>query len=99
MDNARANAATHPRGRAPERGRLLRPTDVARQLGVHRNTVYRWIESGRLPAFQLGGAKYAVRIDEHELERWLHGQVGGRAADNGDPYAERQRDADAELRL
>jgi excisionase family DNA binding protein len=99
MESARAHAAIRPRVSGPERICLLRPTDVARQLGVHRNTVYRWIESGHLPAFQLGGAKYAVRIDERELERWLHEQSGRPAVDNRNPYAERQEDADAGLQL
>jgi excisionase family DNA binding protein len=53
---------------------MLRPTDVARRLNVHRNTVYRWIESGHLPAFQLGGAKYAVRVDERELDAFIYGE-------------------------
>ena len=74
MDNARADAAIHPRVSGPGRGRLLRPTDVARRLGVHRNTIYRWIESGHLPAFQLGGSKYAVRVDERELEAFVYGE-------------------------
>jgi len=38
------------------------PTDVARRLNVHRNTVYRWIESGHLPAFQLGGGAQRIRV-------------------------------------
>jgi excisionase family DNA binding protein len=74
MESARAHAAERPPGVPPERGRLLRPTDVARRLNVHRNRVYRWIESGHLPAFQLGGAKYAVRVDERELEDSIYGE-------------------------
>jgi excisionase family DNA binding protein len=54
MDNAKADAAIHPRVSGPQRGRLLRPTDVARRLSVHRNTVYRLIENGRLPALPTG---------------------------------------------
>jgi excisionase family DNA binding protein len=92
MDNAKADAAIHPRVSGPQRGRLLRPTDVARRLSVHRNTVYRLIENGRLPAFQLGGAKYALRIDERELVRWLHEQGRGPGVDGRDLYAERQGD-------
>src|SRR5689334_7481126 len=99
MDSAGAHAAIHPQVSGSGRGRLLRPTDVARRLNVHRNTVYRWIESGRLPAFQLGGAKFALRIDEHELGRWLDKQGRGRAVDNRDPNSERQGDADAGLQL
>jgi excisionase family DNA binding protein len=99
MDNARAHAAIHARVFGPERGRLLRPTEVARRLGVHRNTVYRWIEGGHLPAFQLGGAKYAIRVDECELDRWLHEQGRRHAVDNRDLNTERQGDADAGLQL
>ena len=74
---------------------MLRPTDVARRLSVHRNTVYRWIESGHLPAFQLGGAKYAIRVDERELDRWLHEQGRGHAVDKPRSEHQRQGDADA----
>jgi excisionase family DNA binding protein len=72
MESGRADAAIRPR----DRGRLLRPTEVARRLGVHRNTVYRLIESGQLPALQLGGRGYTVRVDETELEQWLYEQGG-----------------------
>jgi len=70
MESRRADAAIRPQGR------LLRPTDVARRLDVHRNTVYRLIESGQLPALQLGGRGYTVRVDENELEQWLYEQGG-----------------------
>jgi excisionase family DNA binding protein len=74
MESASAGAAIRPQGRQPDPPRLLRPTDVARRLKVHRNTVYRLIETGELPALQLGGRGYTVRVDEQELERWLYGQ-------------------------
>jgi excisionase family DNA binding protein len=75
MEIAKAAAAERPTGAHP-RGRLLRPTDVARRLGVHRNTVYRLIESGELPAFSLGGRGFTVRVDEAEFERWFYGEDG-----------------------
>jgi excisionase family DNA binding protein len=41
---------------------------------VHRNTVYRLIETGQLPALQLGTRGYNVRVDENELDAWLYDQ-------------------------
>lgn len=38
----------------------LKPSEIARRLGVERGTVYRWINSGKLPAFELGGTKYVL---------------------------------------
>ena len=31
------------------------PQEAARKLGVHLNTVYHWIQAGKLPATQPGG--------------------------------------------
>jgi excisionase family DNA binding protein len=78
MKPAWASRANHPPGAAPERGRLLRVPEVAARLGVHRNTVYNLIERGHLPAFQPGGRRHIIRIDEAEFERWFYG--GGDAA-------------------
>jgi excisionase family DNA binding protein len=68
---AATDATRTPLG-GPARGRLLRVPEVAARLGVDPSTVYRWIESGRLPALQLGGRGYTVRVDERELETWLY---------------------------
>jgi len=38
----------------------LKPSEVARRLGVERTTVYRWINSGKLPSFELGGTTYIL---------------------------------------
>ena len=64
MESERAHAAAHaairPRVSGAERGRLLRPTDVARRLNVHRNTVYRDAAHYRRTEMQvvpLGGAR------------------------------------------
>jgi excisionase family DNA binding protein len=53
--------------------KLLRLSEAAERLNVHRATVYRWITEGRLPAVRLGGPGSPVRVPEDELERWLHG--------------------------
>lgn len=38
----------------------LKPSEVARRLAVERTTVYRWIRSGKLPSFELGGTTYIL---------------------------------------
>lgn len=40
---------------------------AARKLQVHRSTVLRWIEAGKLVAYRVGSR--AVRIKERDLER------------------------------
>ncbi len=48
---------------------LLDLTSAARELGVHYQTAYRWVRTGRLPAFLVDG-KYAVSpTDIHALRR------------------------------
>jgi excisionase family DNA binding protein len=50
---------------------LLRPADVARLLGVHRNSVYRWIKEGGLKALRLGDETGPLRIRSDVFEQWL----------------------------
>jgi excisionase family DNA binding protein len=42
---------------------FLKPREVAKILGVERNTVYWWIRKGRLPAVQVGGTMRIMRKD------------------------------------
>ena len=54
---------------------LLKPTEVARRLGVSVPTVYRRIQDGSLPAVRLGHDERApLRVPEYELEAWLYGE-------------------------
>jgi excisionase family DNA binding protein len=50
--------------------RLLSTADVAKLLGLHRNTVYRKISDGSLPAVRLG-EDGPLRVVAAELEDWL----------------------------
>jgi excisionase family DNA binding protein len=50
--------------------RLLRTAEVAKLLGLHRNTVYRKISDGSLPAVRIG-EDGSLRVDAAELEDWL----------------------------
>ena len=47
---------------------FLTPEEVAGRLGVSRRTVYRWIKSGRVRAWQAGSL---WRIEPMDLDRFL----------------------------
>ena len=51
--------------------RLLRIPEVARALDVHRDTVYRRIARGDIPAVRLGDGRAALRVPADELAAWL----------------------------
>jgi excisionase family DNA binding protein len=56
---------------------LLTPAEAARRLGQSRGTIYRKISAGLIPAVRLGHSdRSPLRVDERELERWLHSDVG-----------------------
>jgi len=55
--------------------RLLRIPEVAARLRVSRDTVYRKIAAGQIPAVQLGDRRAALRVPEDELEAWIRGPV------------------------
>ena len=44
--------ATGPR---PERTQIMTTKEIAKYLGVHEMTVYRWLKKGILPGFKIGG--------------------------------------------
>ena len=60
--------------------RLFTVEQVAEYLGVHRDTVYAMVRSGRLKAFQLGGRKASWRITAEDLQAFISQR---RAAQNG----------------
>ncbi len=49
--------------------RLIRPSQVARLLGVHRTTVYRWFWEGKLRGVKM--ASGPVRILESSLDHLM----------------------------
>ena len=65
---------------------LLKPTDVARRLGVSRSWVYDAAASGRIPCVRLGGPDGPLRFlpgdVENRLEQarrdWLPGELAER---------------------
>ena len=52
--------------------------EVAERLKVSRRTVYRWVQSGELPAHKLGPDRPGVewRIGEDDLEEFLEARRG-----------------------
>jgi excisionase family DNA binding protein len=50
---------------------LLKPTDVARQLGVSRSWVYDAAATGRIPCVRLGGPDGPLRFLPDDVEAWL----------------------------
>lgn len=46
--------------------RVYSPREAAECLGVHINTIRRWIDNGLIGAFRIGGV---VRIPAHEIDR------------------------------
>jgi len=49
--------------------RLIRPSEVARLLGVSRSTVYRWFWEGKLQGIKVGHR--SVRIAREAVEKIL----------------------------
>ena len=50
---------------------LMRVDEVAALLGQCRETVYRKIQAGQIPALRLGGGRCALRVDSAALSAWL----------------------------
>jgi excisionase family DNA binding protein len=59
--------------------KLLSPAEVAATLGVTRATVYRYIDTGSLPAVRLSGDG-PLRVDASQLEDWLRSHATGGGA-------------------
>jgi excisionase family DNA binding protein len=55
--------------------KLLTIPEVAKQLRCSRDSVYRSIKRGELPAVRLGrpDGQGPLRVDADELEAWLYG--------------------------
>lgn len=59
---------------------LLRPSEVARMLGIGRSKVYEMIRNGELPVVRIGTTLRIPRIGPHGLDRTAHKRrgVGGK---------------------
>lgn len=48
--------------------KLLSVKETSKILGVHHNTIYRWIKEGSLSAHSMGGS---LRISEQQIQEFL----------------------------
>jgi excisionase family DNA binding protein len=54
--------------------KLLKPSRVAERLQISVWSVYRRIESGKLPAVRIGtGPRAPIRVDAGELHQFVYG--------------------------
>jgi excisionase family DNA binding protein len=51
---------------------LLKPTEVARRLGVSKSWLYAAAKDGRIPHVRLGDEDGPLRFVPADLERWLN---------------------------
>ena len=58
-----------------ERTQIMTTKEIARYLGVHEMTVYRWLKKGVLPGFKIGGR---WRSKKDLLDSYLVKQMGER---------------------
>lgn len=52
---------------------ILTPEEVAKYLGVHKNTVYNLCKSGEIPSFKVGNSR---RIRTEKLCEYIKSQEG-----------------------
>ena len=50
---------------------LLKPSDVAHQLGVSRAWVYQAAKRGRIPSIRIGGEEGPLRFVPEDIELWI----------------------------
>jgi excisionase family DNA binding protein len=51
---------------------LLKPSDVAHQLGVSRAWVYQAAKRGRIPSIRIGGEEGPLRFVPEDIELWIN---------------------------
>ena len=50
---------------------MLKPSEVAVQLGVSRSWLYDAAKTGRIPSIRIGGQEGPLRFVPEDLERWI----------------------------
>jgi excisionase family DNA binding protein len=84
-----ANWVARNGGASTGEDRLLRASEVQRELGVSRATAYRMMADGTLPTYRFGGCsrrRTMIRVSQKELRAWLLAhRAGTREPDKGLP--------------
>jgi excisionase family DNA binding protein len=50
---------------------LLKPSEVAAQLGVSRSWLYDAAKTGRIPSIRIGGEEGPLRFVPEDVQRWI----------------------------
>jgi excisionase family DNA binding protein len=50
---------------------LLKPSDLARRLGVSRSWLYDAAKAGRIPSIRIGGEDGPLRFVPEDIDRWI----------------------------
>jgi excisionase family DNA binding protein len=50
---------------------LMKPTEVAHQLGVSRSWLYDAAKAGRIPSIRIGGEDGPLRFVSKDIEHWI----------------------------
>jgi excisionase family DNA binding protein len=50
---------------------LLKPTDLARRLGVSRSWLYDAAKTGRIPSIRIGGEEGPLRFVSEDIDWWI----------------------------
>ena len=53
----------------PIENSVLKVSDLAKYLHVHRSTIYRLLRDGKVPAFKIGSD---WRFNTKQIDRWRH---------------------------
>ncbi len=70
------NSAPEPRKETQkDRTQIMTTKEIAKYLGVHAMTVYRWLKKGVLPGFKIGGR---WRSKKDLLDAYLVKQMNGK---------------------
>jgi excisionase family DNA binding protein len=87
----------HSHGHAelsPALHELLKPTEVARRLGVSRTWLYAAAKDGRIPSIRIGGPDGPLRFVPADLDAWIdHARGAWRPADTSAATLRRLADA------
>jgi excisionase family DNA binding protein len=62
---------------------LLKPSELAAQLGVSRTWLYDAAKDGRIPSIRIGGADGPLRFVPQDIERWIDDARAGLVPSGG----------------
>jgi excisionase family DNA binding protein len=49
----------------------MKPSELARQLGVSRSWLYDAAKTGRIPSIRIGGEEGPLRFVTEDIDRWI----------------------------